>query len=165
MHLLRSHPTTDGTLADGASRIAARSRPARRALHARRDATGFALIEALIAILIFSLATLGLLGLEVSMTRAQSSAKYRADAAYLASDLIGTIWSDARNRGFYDDASCPGYARCKAWQDRLKATLPGGAASAAVNTTTGAFTLTIRWQVPNEAPHSYSTATSVNPND
>lgn len=131
----------------------------------RRVASGgFALIEALIAILIFSLATLGLLGLQVSMTRAQSSAKYRADAAYLANDLIGTVWSDARNLGSYDDASCAGYPTCKAWQDRLAAALPGGAASAAVNTTTGALTLTITWQVPNEPQHSFRTGTSINAN-
>ncbi len=124
---------------------------------------GFALIEALIAILIFAMATLGLMGLQVSMMRAQSSAKYRADAAYLASDLIGTIWSDARNLASYDDAACAGYDRCKQWQDRLAAALPSGSASAAVNTTTGAFTLTIRWQVPNESAHSFSTGTSISP--
>jgi type IV pilus assembly protein PilV len=129
----------------------------------RRQNGGFALIEALIAILIFSLATLGLLGLQATMLRAQSSAKYRADAAYLASDLVGTIWSDSRNMASYDDASCAGYTRCKSWQDRVAAALPAGAASAAINTTTGAFTLTIRWQVPNEAPHSFSTSTSINP--
>ncbi|MEY2690240.1 MAG: hypothetical protein RL375_4440 [Pseudomonadota bacterium] len=136
----------------------------RRLPRHRHASGGFALIEALIAILIFSLATLGLLGLQVSMTRAQSSAKFRADAAYLANDLIGTIWSDARNLGSYDDAACAGYPACKAWQDRLAAALPAGAASAAVNTTTGAFTLTITWQVPNEPQHSFRTGTSINAN-
>jgi type IV pilus assembly protein PilV len=140
--------------------------PRRHHRHHRAAAAqrGFALIEALIAILIFSLATLGLLGLEASMMRAQGSAKYRADAAYLASDLIGTIWSDTRNIASYDDASCAGYERCKRWLDRMAAALPGAAASASVNTTSGAFTLTIRWQVPNEGPHSFSTATSINAN-
>jgi type IV pilus assembly protein PilV len=124
---------------------------------------GFALIEALIAILIFAMATLGLMGLQVSMMRAQGSAKYRADAAYLASDLIGTIWSDAINLASYDDAACAGYPRCKQWQDRLAAALPAGAASTAVDTTNKTFTLTIRWQVPNESAHSFSTGTSISP--
>lgn len=122
------------------------------------------MIEALIAILIFSLATLGLLGLQVTMTRAQSSAKYRADAAYLASELIGTMWSDSRNLVSYADAGCAGYARCKNWQDRLADTLPSGAATTVVDTTNGAVTVTIRWQVPNESPHQFETVTSVNPN-
>jgi type IV pilus assembly protein PilV len=129
-----------------------------------RRTGGFALIEALIAILIFSLATLGLLGLQATMLRAQSSAKYRADAAFLASDLVGTIWSDTGNLGSYDDASCAGYARCKNWQDRVAAALPAGAASTSVNTTNRDVTLTIRWQVPNEAQHSFSTATSISAN-
>lgn len=141
-----------------------RSAGQRKTRPSRHNAGGFALIEALIAILIFSLATLGLLGLEVSMTRAQSSAKFRADAAYLANDLIGSIWSDSRNLGSYNDASCDGYTPCAAWKTRLRAALPGGAASAAVDTTTGAITLTINWQVPNEAPHSYRTSTSINVN-
>lgn len=135
-----------------------RCKPPRRAA-----SSGFALIEALIAILIFSLATLGLLGLQVSMTRAQSSAKYRADAAFLANDLIGTIWSDARNLGSYDDAACSGYPACKAWQDRLTAALPGGTASATVNTTTKTLNLTITWQVPNEPQHSFNTGTCIDP--
>jgi type IV pilus assembly protein PilV len=131
---------------------------------AARRAQGFALIEALIAILIFSLATLGLLGLEMSMTRAQSSAKFRADAAYLANDLIGTIWADARNLGSYSDANCAGYGPCKQWLDRLAVTLPAAAASATADDTTGSFTLTIRWTVPNEREHNFSTATSINAN-
>jgi type IV pilus assembly protein PilV len=137
----------------------------RRAGPAARPASGFALIEALIAILIFSLATLGLLGLEVTMTRAQSSAKFRADAAFLANDLIGVIWADApANIGNYDDASCAGYPACQQWRDRLAAALPAGAASASVNTTSRTVALTIRWQVPNESSHSFTTATSINVN-
>lgn len=147
--------------------MAARPRPAPTHTSRRRPPhlaaqRGFALIEALIAILIFSLATLGLLGLQASMTRAQSSAKFRADAAYLANDLIGTIWADASNLGSYDDTACADYPACSAWRTRLAAALPAAAASASVNSTTRAFTLTISWQVPNEPRHSFSTATSIN---
>ena len=56
-----------------------------------RPARGFALIEALIALLIFSLAVLGLVGLQAAMTRASTGAKYRAEATYLATDLIGRV--------------------------------------------------------------------------
>jgi type IV pilus assembly protein PilV len=122
------------------------------------------MIEALIAILIFSLATLGLLGLQVTMTRAQSSAKYRADATYLASDLIGTIWSDSRNLTSYADAGCATYARCKNWQDRVADALPSGTATTIVDTTSGSVTITLRWQAPGESPHQFETVTSINPN-
>lgn len=122
------------------------------------------MIEALIAILIFSLATLGLLGLQVSMSRAQTSAKYRADAAYLANELVGTVWTDAANIGSYTGANCASYTPCSEWLKRVSAALPGGAASASVDTNNGAVSLEIRWQVPNESPHRLTTSTSINAN-
>jgi type IV pilus assembly protein PilV len=122
------------------------------------------MIEALIAILIFSLATLGLLGLQVSMSRAQTSAKYRADAAYLANELVGTVWADSANVNSYAAANCAGYTPCSEWLKRVAAALPAGAASATVDTNSGAMSLEIRWQVPNESAHRLITATSINPN-
>lgn len=129
----------------------------------RRTSGGFALIEALIAILIFSLAVLGLVGLQVSMSRAQTGAKFRADAAFLANDLVGTMWADTTNLSAYLTGSCPGYTKCKSWQDRLETALPGSSYAIVPNTTTGDVTITINWQVPNEGPHRFVTTTSILP--
>lgn len=136
-------------------------RPPQNARHSQK---GVVLIEGLIAILIFSIAILGLVGLQVSMGRAASSAKYRIDASNLAADLVGTIWGDLTKRGQYDTAGCPGHPPCHAWEGRLKATLPGATYDTTYDPTTGDFNITIRWKVPNEGSHQFVTSTTINPN-
>jgi len=131
---------------------------------------GFALIEALIALLLFSLSVLGLVGLQASMARASASAKYRAEAAYLATDLVGRMWVDAANLAQYRD-NCDTYVACKQWKDKLDATLPSGTYSLSICTDAtacptqiGRVTLTISWTTPQEGSHSFSTTTSINRN-
>jgi len=125
---------------------------------------GFALIEALIALLIFTLGTLGLVGLQVSMARANSSAKFRADAAALANDLIGTMWSDAPHIGSYSTSACSAYTPCAAWVGRLQARLPGSSYTIDANGSDGTVAVTIQWKVPEEGVHTFKTATAVNMN-
>lgn len=132
-----------------------------------RHCGGFALIEVLIAILIFSLAVLGLVGLQVSMARSQTSAKFRADAAALAHDLVGTMWLDMPNRGAYRSVggatNCASHAPCKGWEDRLHAILPGSSHEIDPDAGTGDVTIKITWQVPNEGSHQFVTTTTVTP--
>lgn len=138
---------------------------------------GFAIIEALIALLLFSLAVLGLVGLQASLARAAASAKYRAEAAYLASDLIGTMWADARNLGSYKD--CDSYTACSRWTDKVAAALPNGSPSLDICTATdtgtncqdptgaqspGLVRISISWTVPEEGTHTYTTTTTITPN-
>ena len=135
---------------------------------ASRPTGGFAIVEALIALLIFSIGALGLVGLQVTLTRASSSAKFRADAAYLAADLIGQMWIDASHLGSYNDANCSAYTNCQNWKDKVAATLPAGDATVAVNTTagtatTGQVSVKITWTVPKEGTHTYITSAAVNP--
>ena len=52
---------------------------------------GFFLIEALVAIAIFSLGILGMLSIAGIATNAQTDARFRSDAASLASDLASSI--------------------------------------------------------------------------
>lgn len=141
---------------------------------------GFAIIEALIALLIFSLATLGLVGLQASLTRATAAAKYRTEAAYLASDLIGTIWVDAANIAQYKGTACASHPLCSRWSDKVAATLPSGTPEISVclpsdtgtdctdslnAQTINRVTITIWWSVPgDEERHRYSTATNITPN-
>ena len=75
----------------------------------RRSAQrGIALIEALVGMLIFAFGVLALIGLQASMTRAQSSAHYRADASNLASQLFALVQTDA----FAIIRTCGGQSRC-----------------------------------------------------
>ena len=70
-----------------------------------RRQRGVALVEALVGILIFAFGIVGLVGLQVAMTRAQGSAKYRADAAYLSSQALGAMWADRRNLAKYNSGT------------------------------------------------------------
>lgn len=134
---------------------------ARRGRGPRRLVAGFTLIEVLIAILIFSIGVLGLVGLQASLVRAQANTKMRSDAAFLATDLISQMWADARNLESY--SNCASYAPCEAWRNKVGQTLPQGAPTVAVNRDTGVVTLTIDWQPPNEVVHTFATSTSINP--
>ncbi len=129
-----------------------------------RSAKGVMLIEALVALLIFAFGVLGLVGLQASMTKAQSTAKFRADAAFLAQQVLGAMWSDAPNVANYGPAGgglvgCTGYARCSSWADKVASTLPGGAATVSV---AGAdVTVEIMWTQPNEGTHKYTTRSTI----
>jgi len=132
-------------------RLQVRSRPASR---------GFAMLEALVGLLIFSFGILGLVGLQASMTKAQSMSRYRSDAAALASDLVGTMWSDVPHLAQYSGSGCNGYAMCKAWADKVALVLPQGTQNIAVNN--GMVTVTLTWTLPGEAvPNRYVTATAI----
>jgi type IV pilus assembly protein PilV len=56
-----------------------------------RKQSGSMLLEALIAILIFSLGVLGLVGVQANAIRLSTDAKYRTEAVFLANELIGRL--------------------------------------------------------------------------
>lgn len=134
-----------------------RTAASRRA--AARAPRGVVLLEALIAMLIFVIGVLGVVGLQTSMTKAQTSAKFRGDASYLASQLVGTMWGDVPNLASYATASCAGYARCNDWKSKVAELLPGGTVK--VNVTAAVVTITIAWTVPGEGTHEYTTTTAI----
>lgn len=124
----------------------------------RTGSRGVALIEALIGILIFAFGVLGLMGLQAAMTKAQTSSKIRADAANLASDLMGLIQTDnPGNINSYATASCSGNSRCSDWKAKLAATLPRGAATITV-TNSSKVDITITWRQGSEAAGKYQTS-------
>ncbi len=130
-----------------------------RPLH-RQHVRGAMLIEVLVAILIFSIGVLALVGLQAQMTHAQGTAKSRADATYLANELIGVMWSDTTNLSSYD--TCDGYARCSDWQAKVANALPKGTGTIeVVDATTGEVTITLRWTSPSDGDHQYVTTTFI----
>ena len=64
------------------------------ALNRRHTQSGAFLLEALIAILIFSFGILGIVGLQAKAIRFTNDSEYRAEATYLANSLISQMWSD-----------------------------------------------------------------------
>ncbi len=135
----------------------------KRPLPPRRAASrGFSLIEALVALLVFSFGVLGIVGLQMTMTKAQTAGKFRADASFLATQLVGTLWADRPNLGQYATAKCSSNAQCSDWSAKVAALLPNGSSTVTVNGTTGVVTILIRWTPPNQETHSYTTSTTIN---
>ena len=73
----------------------------------QRGQRGVVLLESLIAILIFSLGILALVGLQAAMITNTSDARYRAEANYIAQQHLGVMWADPNNLGGYLDAAKP----------------------------------------------------------
>lgn len=146
-----------------------------RRYHSQR---GIMLLEGLIAILIFSLGILAVVGMQATTIGHTSQAKYRVDAAFLANKLIGQMWADApANRATY----ATGGARFNIWKTQeLEAYLPPGRSSATVSVVSfvptqpvapaavvsgSRVTIQIQWRAPNEADsvpaHMYQTSTEI----
>jgi type IV pilus assembly protein PilV len=111
----------------------------------RRPVRGFMILEVLIALLIFSLGVLGLVGLQANATKVSGQAQYRAQAVLLANELIGMMWAgdhtNANLTTVYGSGSTDaGFA---AWQSKVTATLPSSGASAPSVTLTTVNPLTL----------------------
>lgn len=120
---------------------------------------GVVLIEALIALLIFSMGILALVGLQAAMLKNTSDSKYRADASFLAQESIGQGWantSDTVGIGNVANITCNAGDPCA----DVSNILPNGTRTVTV-AARGLVTVTVRWQVPGGDPHSYTTATYI----
>jgi type IV pilus assembly protein PilV len=122
---------------------------------------GATLIEALVSMLLFSLGVLALVGMQGAMVRAQTQAKVRADAAYLASEVVGKMWSDLQNLTSYNGDSCSGQASCKEWQDKVASMLPNGTGDITVDASNNDVTVTIGWEAPDQDAHQFVTHTTI----
>ena len=103
------------------------------------------LLEALIAIVIFSLGVLGVVGMQASAVSTVQDAKYRTDAGLLANELLGMMWAQQsqqeiggkspgqRLREAFEGDGASGTvtdgAQYTAWLARVASTLPGVASA------------------------------------
>ena len=106
-----------------------------------RQQGGAALLEVLVAVLIFSIGILAVVGMQAFSVRAVSDAKYRADASFLANQALGRLWGDPTNLG--------AHAEVDADVDEL----PNGKRT--VEISGDRATVTIRWQPPGEGEHQF----------
>jgi len=158
----------------------------RQRSRSRGNVRGFTLLEALIAILIFSFGILALMGLQATAISDVRDAKYRADAAFLANAIIGAMWSDdpdnnltqyALNTGgancaFVGGSAAPGGSQAATnianWQAQVNATLPGAGANRqqiTVDAVSRRVTVTLCWQAAQDVSsgtfHSHSVSTLI----
>lgn len=101
---------------------------------------GVVLVEAMIAILIFSMGVLAIVGLQAAMIKNTADSKYRADASYIAQQRIGQMWADPDNLAAYLEANTD-----------ISALLPGGARTV-TQLAVGQFLVTVGWTAPGETP-------------
>jgi type IV pilus assembly protein PilV len=87
---------------------------------------GVMLIEALIGILIFSIGILALLGMQGTAIKNTTDARYRSEASYLATQIVGQMWVDDNDKlDRYNTANAAAYAPRDNWVNNVVATLPG----------------------------------------
>lgn len=89
---------------------------------------GVLLLEVLIALLIFALGVLGLIGLQSTAAKESGQAKYRADATLLANDLLGQMWLSDRTAAALTanfGSAGNGGDGYNAWKARVVDALPG----------------------------------------
>ncbi len=130
----------------------------RKPPQARSRERGVMLIEALIAILIFSIGILAVVGMQSVAIRNVTESKYRSEAAFLVNELTSQMWTDSLNIAQY---SYPGssYGKLLNWVAKVDASLPGTTVTRPRVTviplplpSIGAtVTIELFWQLPEEA--------------
>ncbi len=96
------------------------------------------LIEALIAVLIFSIGILALVGIQAVMISNTSDSRYRAEANFIAQKRIAELWADPANIVNFVDSGTD-----------VSDVLPGGARTT-VQISPGEFMVTVSWQPPGD---------------
>ena len=160
-----------------------RSCAKRRASHQR----GIVLIDAMVAILIFSVGILGLVALQGSAIEMTGGAQYRINAAMLADHVIAQMWaSDPKQlktlfEGSGGSDGSSGGTSYIAWAKRLDCTsstpdnscLPGAKANppsidvveqdiSSSGNTQYQVTVTVYWKAPSDSTkHKYVSVTAI----
>jgi type IV pilus assembly protein PilV len=113
------------------------------------------LLEALIAILIFSIGILSLVGLQAMAVRYSTDAKFRSTAGYIASQRMGDIWVADRSTitSAFEEASA------------TLPDLPNGTRTVHVTGDSGTgytATVTVNWKIPGDsATHQHQMVTTI----
>jgi len=115
---------------------------------------GSALIESLLALLVFVVGLLSLLILLTSTLKQTDNARYRTEASLLASDLVSRMWSGDRSLDALSARFDPVAEEYQQWLTRVQASLPGVTQDKnqpnLVIDDTRTVSLTLRWQAASD---------------
>ncbi|MDP2827756.1 MAG: prepilin-type cleavage/methylation domain-containing protein [Sulfuricellaceae bacterium] len=126
------------------------SRNTIRARANREAQKGSMMLEALIAILIFSMGILAIVGLQSAAIGFSSDAKYRTDASFIANQAIGELWGD-RNDLTTKATALAGSV----------SSLPSGNRTVVI--AGNQATVTVTWQLPGQTTaHQYVVIAQIN---
>jgi len=119
---------------------------------------GAMLLEALIAILIFSMGILALVGMQAAAITNVSEAKYRTDAAFLANQITGEMWvgdrADLATKFVYNSATKGTSPALIPWASSVSTAMPGVTENPPTIAVAGdaangfVATITVRWKGP-----------------
>lgn len=154
--------------------------------HPKRLQAGSTLLEALVAILLFSMGIIALMGLQAVSIKNSIDAKYRADASYFANQIIAQMWVDRANIDSYAHHATAGTSACtptgaastlpavtgtNGWTAQVTSALPGATADKQSIVVTEPLsdikqvTVTVCWKSPQETTtHNFVTTAQINEN-
>jgi len=146
--------------------------PINRVPSPTKSQAGVVLLEALLAILIFSVGILSVVGMQAAAVKQTSDAKHRSEASLLASELLGQMWVTNRTGSTlqtnFQGSAGSGGTYYNNWYTNVVATLPGASANpptVTVNAATGDVLITVYWKLPSEgasaSAHNYVLAAQV----
>jgi len=136
----------------------------------QKRSSGFVLLEALIAILIFSIGVLGLIGLQARSAKHSTDAKYRSEASLLVNQLLGNMWVSNRTIATLQSNFNTGGPSYNAWLSSVTATLPGVIANSPTAPTVtvnaaGVVSVAVYWIAPSDVQsagaHNVTTVTQI----
>ena len=148
----------------------------------KRQSGGFVLLDAMIAVVVFSIGIVGMVALQGSAIQMTGSANYRLNAALATDQVIAQMWGNDPTQlaNLYQGASGAGGANYLSWIKSIDCSqttagsncLPGVSANpptitvASQTTNTGnteyLVTVTLNWQAPSDSvAHSYTSVTDI----
>ena len=134
---------------------------------------GVMLIEALIALLIFAMGVLAVIGMQARSIGQTMDARYRVDAAFLANQLLSEVWANrtVANNGMPDTSTTtlygnPSYYSCnpctsangnpvlQGWIQQIQSTTSQSAYLPGVTDTQNMPIITVSPSTPNSEPYA-----------
>lgn len=140
--------------------------------HARCSSErGFALLEVLISVLLFSIGILGIVGIVGTSMRVSNDARYRAEAVNLADSIVADIWNTAPAQ--LDSQFGSTGPKLAAWRTKTAELLPATSGTSlqlditqpGLSLQSRSIVITVSWQLPGAAEiHSYVTTAQIGKN-
>jgi type IV pilus assembly protein PilV len=131
---------------------------------------GSALLEGLIAILIFSMGILAIIGLQAASIKTVSDSQYRLQASFLANRIIAEMWTNTANINTFQYPG-GGATALGAWITEVNSALPGAtdlppSITIAGDATNGyQATVQLNWKAAGESSaHNFRSIAYINPN-
>jgi type IV pilus assembly protein PilV len=128
-------------------------------LETRKKQQGSILLEAMVAMVIFAFGVLALFGMQSVAIKNTSQANYRANAIYLAGQIVSQAQGDINHLADYADVAS---GKVAPWLVQVQNELPNGDGAVVIDAANSIMTVTVTWQAPGDPiAHQHSVTTYV----